>query len=113
MTSAAPAPCAARAAISATAVPDSAQATEASVNSAMPPANILRRPNRSPSAAPVNSKTAKVRLKALTVHCSVSTEAPKSARIAANAVVMTMASSAIMKAASDVMPSTQCFSARS
>jgi hypothetical protein len=76
----------------------------------MPPANIARRPNRSPSAAPVNSRTAKVRLKALTAHCSSSTEAPKSARMVAKAVVMTSESSAIMKDASEVTPSTQFFS---
>ncbi len=113
ITSAAPAPCAARAAISASALPAKAQATDASTNSAMPAANVLRRPNRSPRAAPVNSSTAKVRLNALTAHCSVSTEAPKSARMVAKAVVMTSESSAIMKDASDVTPSTQFFSLRS
>jgi hypothetical protein len=46
----------------------------------------------------------------LTVHCSVSTDAPKSLRMVANAVVMTCPSSAIMKDASAVTPSTQFFS---
>ncbi|MHC2510002.1 hypothetical protein ACVII1_005240 [Bradyrhizobium elkanii] len=112
ITSAAPAPCRARAAIRAAALPASAQAADATTNRPIPAANILRRPNRSPSAAPVRSSTAKVRLKALTVHCSVSTRLPKSARMVAKAVVMIMASSAIMKDASAVRPSTQRCSAR-
>jgi hypothetical protein len=62
ITNAAPVPCAARAAISAPALADSAQAAEATTNSANPAANMRRRPNRSPSAAPVSSSTANVRL---------------------------------------------------
>ena len=62
ITNAAPAPWADRAAISARMLVDSAQAIDASMNSAMPAANIRRRPNRSPSAAPVSSNTAKLRL---------------------------------------------------
>jgi len=112
ITSAAPAPCSARAAISAVALLASAQAADATTNRPIPAANMRRRPKRSPSAAPVSSSTAKVRLKALTVHCSVSTALPKSARMVAKAVVMIMASSAIMKDASAVTPSTQFFSAR-
>ncbi|BAR54963.1 hypothetical protein ACVIWV_000489 [Bradyrhizobium diazoefficiens] len=112
ITSAAPAPCNARAAISAVALPASAQAADATTNRAIPAANMRRRSKRSPSAAPVKSSTAKVRLKALTVHCSVSTGLPNSARMAANAVVMIMASSAIMKDASAVTPSTQFCSTR-
>ena len=112
MTRAAPAPCAARLAISHPALTDNAQAADASTNNAIPLANIRRRPKRSPSAAPVRSRTANVRLKALTVHCSVSTWLPNSARMVANAVVMTCASSAIMKDASEVTPSTQLCSAR-
>ncbi len=62
ITSAAPAPCADRAAISDSTLPDSAHTPEARANNAMPAANIRRRPKRSPSAAPVSSRTAKVRL---------------------------------------------------
>ena len=62
ITNAAPAPCTNRAAINETAPSDSAQAMEASANKAMPAANSRRRPKRSPSAAPVSSRTAKLRL---------------------------------------------------
>ena len=113
ITMAAPAPCAARAAINQPALPASAQATDASTNRATPAANMPRRPKRSPNAAPVSSRTAKVKLKALTAHCNISTELPKSARMVAKAVVMTSESSAIMKDASDVTPSAQFLSRRS
>ncbi len=62
MTSAAPAPCAARAAISQPTFPASAQAADAATNNVRPATNTRRRPNRSPSAAPVSSSTAKHRL---------------------------------------------------
>ncbi len=62
MMSAAPAPCTARAAISPAALVASAQATEAATNSPSPAVNMRRRPKRSPSAAPVSSSTAKLRL---------------------------------------------------
>ena len=113
ITMAAPAPCAARAAINQPVLPASAQATDASTNRATPAANMPRRPKRSPNAAPVSSRTAKVKLKALTAHCNISTELPKSARMVAKAVVMTSESSAIMKDASEVTPSVQFFSRRS
>ena len=58
VTTAAPAPCTARAAISAPVVGASAAAAEAAVNRARPSTNIRRRPKRSPSAAPVSSSTA-------------------------------------------------------
>ena len=89
MISAELAPCAARATISATMLLDSAQAMDEAMNSEMPAANRRRRPNRSPSAAPVRSSTAKLRLKALTVHCSASIGAPNSARMVASAAVST------------------------
>ena len=59
-TSAAPAPCTARAAISASTPGASAAAADAPVKMASPTANIRRRPKRSPSAAPVSSSTANV-----------------------------------------------------
>ena len=58
---AAPAPCTARAAISQPMPGASAHAADAAVNRPMPAANIRRRPNRSPSAAPVISSTARLR----------------------------------------------------
>jgi hypothetical protein len=57
---AAPTPCTARAAISASALADSAHAADAAANSPSPAANTRRRPNRSPSADAVNSSTAKL-----------------------------------------------------
>ena len=60
MTIAAPAPCTARAAISTPMLGASAAAALDRVNMVIPMANIRRRPNRSPSAAPVSSSTANV-----------------------------------------------------
>jgi hypothetical protein len=62
ISSAAPAPCTPRAAISVPASGASAQAADAAVNSARPAAYMRRRPSRSPSAAPVVNSTAKLRL---------------------------------------------------
>jgi hypothetical protein len=59
---AAPAPCTARAAISPPTPGASAQAADAAANTPSPAAKILRRPNRSPTTAPVISSTAKVRV---------------------------------------------------
>ncbi len=112
ITSAAPAPCKARAAISHPALADNAQPTEDATNSAIPTANTRRRPKRSPSAAPVRSRTANARLKALIAHCSVATGLASSVRMAAKAVVMISESSAIMKDASEVTPRIQFFSLR-
>jgi len=55
-----PTPCTARAATSAPIVGASAAAAEPAVKTATPVVNIRRRPNRSPSAAPVSSSTAKL-----------------------------------------------------
>lgn len=62
ITIAAPAPCTARAAISAPTVGASAAPADAAVKTARPTQNIRRRPNRSPSAAAVSSEQAKQRL---------------------------------------------------
>ena len=59
VTIAAPAPCTARAAIRAPEEGASAARAEATVKIASPTTNIRRRPKRSPSAAPVISRTAK------------------------------------------------------
>ena len=59
---AAPAPCITRAATSAAAVLLSAAAVEPAVKTKRPAQNTLRRPKRSPRAAPVRSKHAKARL---------------------------------------------------
>ena len=60
VTMAPPIPWAARAAISASIEGASAAAAEAEVNRPRPMMNMRRRPKRSPSAAPVRRKTAKV-----------------------------------------------------
>jgi len=60
VTIAPPIPCAARAAISASTDGASAAAAEASVKMPRPMTNSRRRPKRSPSAAPVRSRTANV-----------------------------------------------------
>ena len=60
ITIAPPTPCTARAASSAPIDGASAAAAEASVKIVSPIVNMRRRPNRSPSAAPVRSSTAKV-----------------------------------------------------
>jgi hypothetical protein len=63
---------------------------------------IRRRPNRSPSAAPVSSSTANVSVYALTVHCSPSSDACRCERIDGSAVVTTRLSSEAMNNAVDV-----------
>jgi hypothetical protein len=68
---------------------------------------MRRRPNRSPSAAPVRSSTAKVSVYALTVHSSCEMEAWSSRRITGSAVVTTRLSSETMKSASEVIASVQ------
>ncbi|OIQ79190.1 hypothetical protein GALL_390710 [mine drainage metagenome] len=61
-TSAPPAPCTARAATSQPAVGANAAAALAKVNTDNPRANMRRRPNRSPRAAPVSRRTPKLRV---------------------------------------------------
>ena len=80
---------------------------EPSVKIVSPSANMRRRPNRSPSAAPVRSKTANVSVYALTVHSSCSSDAPRSRRMTGIAVVTTRLSSETMKSASDVIANVQ------
>ena len=60
ITIAPPTPCAARARSSAVALGASAAAADDNVKIPIPTENISLRPNRSPSAAPVRSSTAKV-----------------------------------------------------
>jgi hypothetical protein len=83
----------------------SAAAAEAAVNSARPSANIRRRPSRSPSIAPASIRTPNVSTYALIVQPSCSTDAPRSARIVARAVVTTRLSSATMNAGTQVRAS--------
>ena len=107
MTSAAPVPWTARAAISRPTFGASAHAADAPEKIASPAVNIRRRPNRSPSAAPVMSRTAKVSVYAFTVHSSSWIDAPRCTRIVGSAVVTTSASSATISDAIDATASTQ------
>ena len=107
VTIAAPTPWIARAAISADVVGASAAAADAAVNSARPITNMRRRPNRSPSAAPVSSRTAYDSVYALTVHSSDWIVAPRSARMDGSAVVTTRLSSTTMNSATDTIANVQ------
>jgi hypothetical protein len=92
ITSAAPAPWTARAAISQPTSGERAHPAEAAASSPTPTQNVRRRPNRSPSTAPVMSSTAKLSVYALTVHSSCCTDAWRSKRIVLSAVETTSAS---------------------
>ena len=111
VTIAPPTPCRARAAISQPMLGASAAAAEPSVKTARPTRNMRLRPNRSPSAAPVSSKTAKVSVYAFTVHSSPCSEAPRSFLITGSAVVTTRLSSETMNTATDVTMKVQMVSA--
>ena len=90
----------------------SADAAEPAVKTAMPTRSIRLRPNRSPSAAPVRSRTAKVSVYAFTVHSSPESEAPRSALITGSAVVTTRLSSYTMNTATLVTTKVQKVIAR-
>src|SRR5690242_5292451 len=112
MTMADPRPCTARAAISHSALGARAAAAEAAVKTAMPSMNSRFLPKRSPRAAPVSRKTAKVSVYALTVHSSCWSEAPRSTRMTGIAVETTRLSSTTMKSAIDVMTKVQAVRVR-
>ncbi len=78
-----------------------------SPNTARPTDIIRRRPNRSPSAAPVNSNAAKLTPYAVTIHCSEPVDVPRSRRIVSSDVVTTSRSSATMNDATDAAANTQ------
>ena len=86
---------------------ESAASADPAVNTRIPTTKISRRPNRSPSAAPVRSSTANVRVYALTVHSSCDSEACRLWRITGSAEVTTRLSSVTMKSATDVIPNVQ------
>ena len=91
----------------------SAAAAEPIVKIAMPATNIRLRPKRSPSAAPVSSRTANVSVYALTIHSSEDSDAPRWRFITGSAVVTTRLSNDTMNTATDVMASVQIIFARS
>ena len=69
----------------------------------IPIVNMRRRPKRSPSAAPVKSRTANVSVYALTVHSRPLRPECRSTRITGSAVVTTRLSSVTMKSATEVI----------
>ena len=85
----------------------SAAAAEAPVKIVSPIASARRRPIRSPSAAPVSRKTAKLSVYALTVHSTPSRPACRSVRMTGSAVVTTRLSSVVMKTAVEVIANVQ------
>ena len=107
VTIAPPIPWTARAAISASIEGASAAAADAAVNRLSPTMNMRRRPKRSPRAAPVRRKTAKVSVYAFTVHSSCSIVASRSVRITGSAVETTRLSSTTMNSATEVIANVQ------
>ena len=73
------------------------------MNRATPIVNIRLRPKRSPSAAPVSSRTANVSVYALTVHSSWDSDASRLCLMTGSAVVTTRLSSEVMNSASEVI----------
>ena len=95
---AAPEPWITRPAISTPADGASAATAEPATNVTSPATYILRRPNRSPSAAPVSIRQPKARLYALIVHSRSARLAPRCACMVGRAVATTTMSSAEMNA---------------
>ena len=102
-----PTPCRPREAMSAPTPGASAAPAEPSANTARPIDIVRRRPNRSPSAAPVNNIAAKLTPYAVTIHCSDPVAVPRSRRIVSSEVVTTSRSSATMNDATDAAANTQ------
>ena len=102
-----PTPCRARHAINMPTPEANAAPAEPSANTASPIDIVRRRPNRSPSAAPVNNSAAKLTPYAVTIHCSDAVDVPRSRRIVSSDVVTTSRSSATMNDAADAAASTQ------
>ena len=94
-----PNPCIARAVMSVPMFGAIAAPADASVKIVRPIANRRRRPNRSPSAAPLSRKTAKLSVYALTVHSSPSRPASSLTRMTGRALVTTRLSIDTMNAA--------------
>ena len=107
ITIAPPRPWIARAMLSTSTFGASAAPTDATVKTPTPIANILRRPNRSPSAAPVSRKTANVSVYALTVHERLSREAWRSVLMTGIAVETTRLSRETMNSAIEVITKVQ------
>ena len=107
VTIAAPAPCSARVAIRMPMFGASADPADATVKRMMPATNMRLRPKRSPSAAPVRSRTAKESTNPLTVHSSVWIEAPRSRWMLGRATVTTRLSRTHMNRPTETISSVQ------
>src|SRR6476619_3837538 len=86
---------------------DSAARAEPPIKIPIPIRKTRLRPNRSPRAAPVISRTANVRVYALTIHWSSWSDAPRSVLMTGRAVVTTRLSRATMNSASEVTTNVQ------
>jgi hypothetical protein len=100
------APCSARVAINIAGETASADRADATVNPAIPIMNRRRRPMRSPSRAPVISRTANVSVYAATSHCMVASLPPMSPRIAGAATLTIVPSTRSMISAMRTMART-------
>ena len=97
ITSAAPAPCASRAATSTVGVPATPQAADASVNTPRPIENVSRRPILSPSRAAVIRNTAEVSANPATTHSIAPLPACRSCCIEGSATLTMKKSRTTMK----------------
>ena len=107
MRRAAPTPCRARAAISASMVGARAHSPEAIANQTTPHRKTRRRPNRSPSDPPSSSRPARVSAYALTIHWSPPSPASRSSPMVGRATLTTVASRNAIPDPSTVARSTQ------
>src|SRR5262245_2229738 len=107
VSSAAPTPCSARAAISTGAVGARPHSREAMANHTTPMTNTRRRPYRSPRDPPSSSSPDSVSVYAVTTHCSVARPLWKFRPIAGSAMPTTVASIAAIPEPSTVAAITQ------
>jgi hypothetical protein len=96
VSSAPPTPCSPRASTSVLAPGARPQSADARPNHTAPMTNTRRRPNRSPRLPPSSSRPARVRVYAVTTHCSPSTPTANSRPMAGKAIPTTVASSPTM-----------------
>ncbi len=106
VSSAAPTPCNARAAMSTSAFGAMPQSTEATANQTTPTRKTSRRPYRSPRAPATSSSPARVRVYAVTTHCNVARPVWNSRPMVGRAMPTTVASIEAMPEPSTVAAST-------
>jgi hypothetical protein len=107
VSSAPPTPCSIRAPTSTGRFGARPHSSDAEANQATPTMKTRRRPYRSPSAPPSRIRLASVSVYPLTVHCRPDSAAPRSAPIAGNATLTTVASSIARPEPSTAANSTQ------